>query len=100
MGLLDSLGSFLNKRDGDFVKLEESLDTFGPGPLILIYGCPDGVTDEELVDMISDGAPKASNASPAGVLCRRFDANSIDILDLTVEQALGKVVQEGQVNKA
>mgnify|MGYP000742228158 CR=1 FL=1 len=59
MGLLDR---FLGKRDGDFVQLESSLDTFGPGPAILLHGCPAGVTDDELKDMIEDGAPEATKA--------------------------------------
>jgi hypothetical protein len=102
MGLLDSLGSFLNNREDDFVKLgEESSDNipFGPGPAILIYGCPSDLTDMELNDMISDGAPKASKKTSSsnnkGVICRRIDASTTEILDLSVQQALEKVVKEG-----
>jgi len=92
MGLLDR---FLGKREGDFVKLESSLDTFGPGPAILLYGCPAGVTDDELKDMIEDGAPEATKAGVRGVICRRIDATSTSLLDLTVEEALEEVVQRG-----
>ena len=90
MGLLDR---FLGKREGDFVKLESSLDTFGPGPAILLYGCPAGVTDEELKDMIEDGAPEAAGAK-GGVICRRIDATSTSLLDMTVKEALEQVVKE------
>jgi hypothetical protein len=92
MGLLDR---FLGKREGDFVKLESSLDTFGPGPAILLYGCPAGVTDDELKDMIEDGAPEATKAGVRGVICRRIDTTSTSLLDLTVKEALEEVVQRG-----
>ena len=93
MGLLDR---FLGKREGDFVKLESSLDTFGPGPAILLYGCPGGVTDEELKDMVEDGAPDATTkAAAGGVICRRIDATSTSLLDMTVKEALEQVVKEG-----
>lgn len=91
MGLLDNLGSFLNKREGDFVKLESSVDTFGPGPVILLYGCPRGVTDDELKDMIEDGAPKASKSSSDGVICRRIDASDASLLNMSVGTALEKI---------
>lgn len=91
MGLLDR---FLGKREGDFVKLESSLDTFGPGPAILLYGCPAGVTDEELKDMVEDGAPEATTKVAGGVICRRFDATSTPLLDMTVKEALEQVVKE------
>lgn len=93
MGLLENLGSFLNKREGDFVKLESSLDTFGPGPVILLYGCPSGVTDDELKDMIEDGAPEASKASSDGVICRRIDSSDKSLLDMGVGEALENIVQ-------
>ena len=96
MGLLDR---FLGKREGDFVKLESSLDTFGPGPAILLYGCPAGVTDEELKDMIEDGAPEAAGAK-GGVICRRIDATSTSLLDMTVKEALEQVVKEGNKRKS
>ena len=92
MGLLDR---FLGKREGDFVKLESSLDTFGPGPAILLYGCPAGVTDEELKDMVEDGAPEATTKAAGGVICRRIDATSTSLLDMTVKEALEQVVKEG-----
>ena len=94
LGLLDR---FLGKREGDFVKLESSLDTFGPGPAILLYGCPAGVTDDELRDMIEDGAPDATTKAAGGVICRRLgvDATSTSLLDMTVKEALEQVVKEG-----
>lgn len=89
MGLLDNLGSFLGQRDGDFIRLEDSADCFGPGPAILLFGCPEGISDEELSDMIEDGAPNAGN-----VLMQRIDSAS-PLFDLTVSEALEKVVREG-----
>ena len=97
MGLLDR---FLGKRDGDFVKLESSLDTFGPGPAILLYGCPAGVTDDELKDMIEDGAPEATKVGVGGVICRRIDASSTSLLDRTVQDALDTVVKEGRTGSS
>ena len=94
MGLLENLGSFLNKREGDFVRLESSLDTYGPGPMVLLYGCPSGVTDDELKDMIEDGAPYASKSSPNGVLCRRIDSSDASLLDMGVGEALKKIVRD------
>ena len=88
MGLLDNLGSFLGQRDGDFIRLEDSADCFGPGPAILLFGCPEGISDEELSDMIEDGAPNAGN-----VLMQRIDAAS-PLFDLTVSEAIEKVVRE------
>mmetsp|Transcript_28015 Transcript_28015/g.80980 ORF Transcript_28015/g.80980 Transcript_28015/m.80980 type:complete len:223 (-) Transcript_28015:348-1016(-) len=92
MGLLDR---FLGNREDDFVKLESSLDTFGPGPAMLLYGCPAGVTDDELKDMIEDGAPEATKAGVGGVICRRIDDATTSLLDMTVQGALEKVVKEG-----
>ena len=97
MGLLDR---FLGKRDGDFVQLESSLDTFGPGPAILLHGCPAGVTDDELKDMIEDGAPEATKAGVGGVICRRIDAASTSLLDGTVQDALDTVVKEGRTGSS
>jgi len=66
MGLFEDIGSFLTNRGDDFTKLDAMDDAFGPGPVVLFYGCPPGLSDEELRDMISDGAPKATKASCSG----------------------------------
>jgi len=93
MGLIESISSFLNNREGDFVKLESSEAVNGPGPCIILYGCPPGITNEEIKDMISDGAPSASSNN-GGVVLRRITASSF-LLNRTVLEALEEVVVEG-----
>lgn len=107
MGLLDDIGSFLTNREDDFVKLDSTDDAFGPGPVILLYGCPDGLSDQELKDMISDGAPKATKASGGGVpFCRigREASGDQRILESCVSEALelvanGEYKEEEQATK-
>lgn len=62
MGLIDSvLSRFGNKEEDDFVKLEDMNEQFfGPGPAILLYNIPNTIVDDEVMDMLSDGAPKAT----------------------------------------
>lgn len=88
MGLLDSVTDFFSDRQGDFVKLEESGEIFGPGPLILMYGVPNGVLDEEIQDMIADGAPVASRK---GTKLIRLKAND-PLLEQPLERALEMAV--------
>ena len=85
MGLMDSLSNFLKDRDGDFVKLDASAVAFGPGPLLIAYGIPDGIDDEEIQDMISDGAPRA--AKTGCKVCRVSEQDG-NVLDLSLEEAL------------
>jgi hypothetical protein len=92
MGLLDSLSDFLQARSGDFVKLQESEDRFGPGPILLLYNVPSGIDDEELVEMVSDGAPSLLNKEDACIICR-LDAQSPE-LDLSMQEALEAQVRE------
>ena len=51
--------NFLDDRQGDFVKLSDTQADFGPGPLVVLYNVPAGVTNAELQDMLEDGAPGA-----------------------------------------
>lgn len=67
MGLWDSVSNFLSERDGEFVKLETSNDAYGPGPLLVLYQIPVGIEDDEIQDMLSDGAPQAFQSG-----CRLF----------------------------
>ena len=62
MGLFD----FFKTRQDDFIKLNESQDTFGPGPLVLLYNIPHGIEDEEIDCMLQDGAPVAYASSRNG----------------------------------
>lgn len=75
MGLMDSLSGFLNQRQGDFIKLEQS-EVFGPGPLLLLYGAPSGIDDQEIADMLEDGAPKAWQK---GVRVHRLSPTSLQL---------------------
>lgn len=82
---MDSFSNFLNTRDDDFMKLEESVAVYGPGPLLIVYGIPVGIQDEEIQDMISDGAP---NASKKNVKVVRLSTENSNILDLSMQNAL------------
>lgn len=86
MGLMDSLSNFLSNRQGDFVKLDVSSDVaFGPGPLLIAYNIPAGIANDEIHDMIADGAPQAFNQK---CQIRRVSNQDATILDLSLEQAL------------
>jgi hypothetical protein len=85
MGLLDSISDFIQDRQGDFTKLDSGGEVFGPGPAILLYGVPAGVTDDEIQDMLQDAAPVAH--SKGCRLCRVTD----DMLDQSLQDALEKV---------
>ena len=67
------------------MKLEESVAVYGPGPLLIVYGIPVGIQDEEIQDMISDGAP---NASKKNVKVVRLSTENSNILDLSMQNAL------------
>ena len=90
MGLLDSFmgGGFLKKREGDFIKIESSDDVYGPGPMILLWHVPSGITDEEIRDMIEDEAPRAFRK---GVDLIRMDHRS-SWLDLPKQHKRASVI--------
>lgn len=89
MGLFD----FFKTRQDDFIKLEESQDIYGPGdsPLILLYNIPHEISDDELRDMVEDGAPIA-NQSKNGVVLKRVHLRDLDdggvYNDATVSEVL------------
>ena len=87
MGILDSLSNFMESRDGDFIKLEET-ETFGPGPVLILYKTPPGINDEEIQDMLSDGAPQAFRK---GVTLARIPNEESELLQYTLEDALNQV---------
>lgn len=99
MGILDSLSNFLSDREGDFVKLDkDSSKEYGPGPVVLLYGIPNGIDDDEFQDMLSDGAPTATQK---GITLKRIAASSskddddVDtLLSLSLREALDTVVKE------
>lgn len=94
MGLLDKFSkAFLQEREGDFIKLEDSADdddsNTSLGPAVLLYNCPAGILDEELVDMLEDGAPQASKK---GVALQRIPDMNDPLLEMTLEEALQTVM--------
>ena len=92
MGLLDSIFSFLQDREGDFVKLEDSDEVFGPGPLLLLYNLNlPGIGDDEYVDMVKDGAPKACKG---GVIITRISIKDATVLDMSISDALELIVRD------
>lgn len=97
MGWMDNLmPDFLKQRDGDFVKLEDSADAFGPGPVLLLYKFPITIDDEEVKDMIHDSAPVAFRQSPT---IFRVNDDSDDILDRSMEDALEGIASGASVSK-
>jgi hypothetical protein len=80
---MDSLSNFLQNRQGDFVKLQDSDKVFGPGPVLLLYNTPSGIDDEEIREMVADGAPSIGQDC---LLCR-LDRNSPE-LELSLQDAL------------
>jgi len=107
MGLFDSVSSmFLKKREGDFVKLGDGDDRFGPGPLLVLYDFPAASTidDGEILDMIHDGAPTAhrQGCTLYRIVPQRQkngDSSSSDggggddpVLDLSLQEALTKIM--------
>ena len=101
MGLLD----FLSSRTNDFIPLQKSDDeTYGPGPLIILYEVPSSMDDEELLDIIEDGMPNRKRGEVILQCISGMDdsmnnnnANDDDddddgLLDLTVKEALDKVM--------
>ncbi|KAL9186775.1 hypothetical protein ACHAXT_010495 [Thalassiosira profunda] len=100
MGLLDFINEkFLDDREGDFVPLDSGDDdTFGPGPLVLLYAAPETMDDAEFADMIADGMPGRARE---GVIIRRVEPMNDGgeggdaLLDLSVGEALNEAMQTG-----
>jgi len=88
MGLLDAFSNFLASRKGDFVKLDDSDKTFGPGPLMIAYQVPGGIQDEEIQDMIDDTIPP--NQQMQWIRLQESQIPS----DLTLQQALQMLVDK------
>jgi len=93
--LLMGIGDFFKGKGSDFVKLESTENSYGPGPVILFFNVPNGISDEELSDMIEDGAPLASKAV-GGVKYRRYATEDLfgTLADGTVSQTLELALRE------
>jgi hypothetical protein len=65
----DLLPNFLQKRQGDFVRLDESAEAFGPGPIVVLYNVPSSMDNDEFRDMIADGAPRMAAAGGGTSSC-------------------------------
>lgn len=92
--VVDGGADFFRERQSDFVRLEQSDEEFGPGPALIFYNVPHGIQDEELVDMLRDGAPRAIKK---GVSLTRMDTSTTsDWMDLTLEDALKRVVRNSK----
>lgn len=89
-GFFDSVSSFLRSRDGDFMKLDRDGEVYGPGPLLVLFNMPLGISDDEIMDMISDGAPTAS--SRGCQLCRVFIGDE-EFLDRPLSECLEIKIQ-------
>ncbi|GAX12665.1 hypothetical protein FisN_13Lh137 [Fistulifera solaris] len=85
MGILDSLSDFWTQREADFIRLDSSETEYGPGPLLVLYQVPPNIDDDEINDMISDGAPQAHRKK-----CRIYRLTEQDdaVLDMTLEKSL------------
>lgn len=93
-GVVDGEADFFRDRQSDFMRLEHTDEEFGPGPALIFYNVPHGIQDEELVDMLRDGAP---NAIKKGVSLSRMDTSTTgDWMDLSLEDALKKVVRHSK----
>lgn len=89
----DILPSFLKNRKGDFLKLEETQEAYGPGPLLLLYNVPTDIDDLEIFDIIHDGAPKAFSLKPKVF---RVNDDGDSILDLPLKDALEQIANGAQ----
>lgn len=95
MGIFDSISNFLDSRGDDFVKLEETDEAFGPGPALILYKVPSTIEDDEIQDMLSDGAPRAAKK---GITLARITNDQDSLLTQTLDESLndltsGKVVK-------
>ena len=106
MGFLDNIrNAFLEEREGDFIKLNDPKDAqaFGPGPLVILYNIPPGVTNDEIQDMLEDGAPQAFAKGVKLYRVENFDTNESPdpLLDKPMQEALAEIANgkfQPQVN--
>jgi len=93
MGLFDSISRFLDSRQGDFVKLDNNQEVFGPGPLIILYNVPDGIENDEILDIVYDWAP---NAHSQGCILHRIysDKASYNASKNELNQSMEEVLDQ------
>ena len=78
------------------MKLENSdTSVFGPGPLLVAYGIPNGIGDDEIYDMLEDAAPRAFATKQCKVVrlpimttSKENDSKDDSIFNLSLQQAL------------
>jgi len=94
MGFLDNIkNAFLQDREGDFIKLDaDDQQAYGPGPLLVLYNCPAGITKNEIMDMLEDGAPLAFAKGITLFRCNNDNNNTV--LDKSVQEALEGMARE------
>jgi hypothetical protein len=96
---------FLSQRQGDFVKLQDTTERYGPGPVLLLYNIPNEIENDEIIDMIQDTCTQRT--SDTCQLYRLVDDHSVNPypeLDLTVFELMteisnGKVVSTSSLLK-
>jgi hypothetical protein len=98
------MGSFWDRltgtgdQEGAFVKLNpQDGQEFGPGPLIVLYNIPDGVTNDEIADMMADGAPQAYEKGITLYRIRVDDDSDNDndaVLDMSMQDALQGIAKK------
>ena len=83
--------NFFEERQGDFVKLSDTQPEYGPGPLVVLYNVPSGVTNDEIRDMLDDGAPQAMKR---GVTLFRVDESNTETMHPKDRKVLDRSMQE------
>jgi hypothetical protein len=87
-------GDFFRERQDEFIKFEASDEEFGPGPALIFYNVPQGVLDDQLVDVLRENAP---NAIRKGVSLSRMDSStSSEWMDMRLKDALEKVIRNSK----
>jgi len=94
MGIMDQISSFFESRSEDFVPMESMDDKFGP-PVVLLFGMPDGIENEEIKDMVSDGAPLASSTE-TGIQVKRIcgSPSNLKWMELSMKEALEHCIDD------
>lgn len=108
MGLLDNVFGRFRGSDGDsdedsdeedFVRLSEMAEKsgLGPGPVVLLYQVPNGIDDEEVRDMLADGAPTATKQGIAlariASLADKTNKKSKNLVNMSLQNAIETVIK-------
>jgi len=100
MGILDSLLSRFQEEEDSFVKLEDMVGNgdfgYGPGPAVLLHNIPNTITDQEVLNMLSETAPKASQKgiSMARIIEGTTETSQLQeqLMSLSLKDALEQIV--------